>query len=56
MRTMSFTIITLSATYVDGGFIVGTAEGVADPYFGLAWTVAPLGIFIGVTIGKILLL
>ena len=33
-----------------GGFINGTAEEVARA--GLVWTLAPLGIFIGLNLGK----
>ncbi|XP_064630569.1 high affinity choline transporter 1-like [Lineus longissimus] len=42
-------VFTMTATTVGGGFINGTAESVAT--FGLAWTLAPPGIFIGLVIG-----
>ena len=42
-------VVTL-ATFVGGGYINGTAEGIAKD--GLAWTIAPFGIFIGTIIGK----
>ena len=38
------------ATTVGGGYINGTAESIAKD--GLVWTVAPLGILLGLTIGK----
>lgn len=37
------------ATIVGGGYVNGTAESVATD--GLAWTLAPLGIFLGLMIG-----
>lgn len=37
------------ATTVGGGYINGTAESIATA--GLVWTLAPLGIFIGLIIG-----
>ena len=39
------------ATTVGGGYINGTAESVATQ--GLIWTLAPFGIFIGLTIGRL---
>ncbi|GFS07170.1 high-affinity choline transporter 1-like [Elysia marginata] len=42
-------IFTMIATTVGGGFINGTAEEVARA--GLVWTLAPLGIFIGLNLG-----
>ncbi|CAG5118005.1 unnamed protein product, partial [Candidula unifasciata] len=44
-------IFTMIATTVGGGYINGTAESVARD--GLVWTLAPLGIFIGLMIGGI---
>ncbi len=44
-------VCTLAATYVGSGFINGTAEGIATS--GLAWTIAPFGIFIGTSLGGI---
>ncbi|RMF36901.1 MAG: sodium:solute symporter [Planctomycetota bacterium] len=34
-------VLTLTATWVGGGYIVGTAEAVYDPKLGLLWTQAP---------------
>ncbi|GFN79183.1 high-affinity choline transporter 1-like [Plakobranchus ocellatus] len=42
-------IFTMIATTVGGGYINGTAEEVARS--GLVWTLAPLGIFIGLNLG-----
>lgn len=42
-------IFTMTATTVGGGYINGTAESIATD--GLVWTLAPLGIFIGLMIG-----
>ncbi|XP_012945168.1 high-affinity choline transporter 1 [Aplysia californica] len=42
-------IFTMIATTVGGGYINGTAESVAQD--GLVWTLAPLGIFLGLNIG-----
>ncbi|PVD27632.1 hypothetical protein C0Q70_12799 [Pomacea canaliculata] len=42
-------IFTMIATTVGGGYINGTAESVATS--GLVWTLAPLGIFLGLNLG-----
>ncbi|XP_067664529.1 high affinity choline transporter 1-like [Haliotis asinina] len=42
-------VFTMIATTVGGGYINGTAESVAS--YGLIWTVAPLGIFCGLSLG-----
>ncbi|CAL1534675.1 unnamed protein product [Lymnaea stagnalis] len=42
-------IFTMIATTVGGGYINGTAESVAKD--GIAWTLAPIGIFIGLNLG-----
>ncbi|WAR04232.1 SC5A7-like protein [Mya arenaria] len=44
-------IFTMTATTVGGGYINGTAESVAT--YGLVWTLAPLGIFIGLITGGV---
>ncbi|KAH3703512.1 high-affinity choline transporter 1-like [Dreissena polymorpha] len=44
-------IFTMTATTVGGGYINGTAESIATA--GLVWTLAPLGIFIGLIIGGV---
>ncbi|ESO93741.1 hypothetical protein LOTGIDRAFT_104627 [Lottia gigantea] len=45
-------IFTMMATTVGGGYINGVAESVATS--GLLWTLAPLGIFIGLILGGII--
>ncbi|XP_048238783.1 high affinity choline transporter 1-like isoform X1 [Haliotis rufescens] len=45
-------VFTMIATTVGGGYINGTAESVAS--YGLVWTVAPLGIFCGLSLGGII--
>ncbi|KAL3886225.1 hypothetical protein ACJMK2_026232 [Sinanodonta woodiana] len=42
-------IFTMTATTVGGGYINGTAESIAT--WGLVWTLAPFGIFIGLNLG-----
>ncbi|KAK0057487.1 high-affinity choline transporter 1 [Biomphalaria pfeifferi] len=42
-------IFTMIATTVGGGYINGTAESIAKD--GMIWTLAPLGIFIGLNLG-----
>ncbi|XP_069115541.1 high affinity choline transporter 1-like isoform X2 [Argopecten irradians] len=42
-------IFTMTATTVGGGYINGTAESIATG--GLVWTLAPFGIFLGLSIG-----
>lgn len=41
-----------SATWVGGAYINGTAEGVYLAGHGLAWTQAPMGFALSLTIGK----
>jgi high affinity choline transporter 7 len=41
--------LNISATTVGGGYINGTAESIATD--GLVWTLAPLGIFLGLLTG-----
>ncbi len=43
-------LLLIAATTVGGGYINGTAESVAT--MGLVWTLAPLGIFLGLTVGQ----
>ncbi|XP_053372519.1 high-affinity choline transporter 1-like [Mercenaria mercenaria] len=45
-------IFTMTATTVGGGYINGTAESIATD--GLVWTLAPLGIFIGLMTGGLI--
>ncbi|XP_076438574.1 high-affinity choline transporter 1-like [Babylonia areolata] len=45
-------VFTMMATTVGGGYINGTAESVATN--GLVWTLAPLGIFLGLNMGGII--
>ncbi|XP_060081442.1 high affinity choline transporter 1-like [Ylistrum balloti] len=42
-------VFTMTATTVGGGYINGTAESIATG--GLVWTLAPFGIFLGLSIG-----
>ncbi|KAM3862844.1 high-affinity choline transporter 1-like [Diretmus argenteus] len=44
-------IFTTTATWVGGTFIIGTAEAVYDPTFGLIWAVLPLAATVAFTIG-----
>lgn len=48
----SFTSISIAATWVGGGFVVGIAASVYDPTRGLIWALIPLQFFISFTIGK----
>ncbi|XP_046374505.2 high-affinity choline transporter 1-like [Haliotis rufescens] len=45
-------IFTMIATTVGGGFINGTAESIATG--GLAWTISPMAIFVGLVLGGII--
>lgn len=42
----------VSATWVGGGYINGTAEYVYLPDFGLAWAQAPFGYALSLVLGK----
>lgn len=42
----------VSATWVGGGYINGTAEYVYLPDFGLAWAQAPFGYALSLAVGK----
>uniref|UniRef100_A0A672IG81 High-affinity choline transporter 1-like n=1 Tax=Salarias fasciatus TaxID=181472 RepID=A0A672IG81_SALFA len=44
-------IFTTTATWVGGTFIIGTAETVYDPKFGLVWAVMPLAATVAFTLG-----
>ncbi|XP_037638754.1 high-affinity choline transporter 1-like [Sebastes umbrosus] len=44
-------IFTTTATWVGGTFIIGTAETVYDPKFGLIWAVMPLAATLAFTVG-----
>jgi len=44
-------IFTMTATWVGGGYINGTAEAVADPGQGLIWLIAPWGYAISLILG-----
>lgn len=46
-------IFTMTATWVGGGYINGTAEAVADPNQGLLWVLAPWGYAISLVLGGI---
>ncbi|WCL49106.1 sodium:solute symporter family protein [Leptospira sp. GIMC2001] len=46
-------IFTMTATWVGGGYINGTAEAVADPEQGLVWVIAPWGYAISLVLGGI---
>ncbi|CAF88675.1 unnamed protein product, partial [Tetraodon nigroviridis] len=41
----------LTATWVGGTFIIGTAETVYDPKMGLLWAVMPLAATLAFTLG-----
>ncbi len=47
-------ILTLTATWVGGGYIVGTAEAVYDPALGLLWTQAPWCFALSLVFGGLL--
>ena len=42
----------VSATWVGGGYINGTAEAVYVPDYGLAWAQAPIGYSLSLILGK----
>ena len=42
----------VSATWVGGGYINGTAEAVYVPDYGLAWAQAPIGYSLSLVLGK----
>ncbi|XP_039187752.1 high affinity choline transporter 1 isoform X1 [Crotalus tigris] len=42
---------TMTATWVGGGYINGTAEAVYNPDFGLAWAQAPIGYSLSLIVG-----
>lgn len=44
-------ILTMTATWVDGGYINGTAEAVFDPKRGLVWAQAPWGYGLSLILG-----
>ncbi|XP_078144896.1 high-affinity choline transporter 1-like [Centroberyx gerrardi] len=44
-------IFTTTATWVGGSFIIGTAEAVYDPTFGLIWAVMPLAATVAFIVG-----
>ncbi len=44
-------VFTMSATWVGGGYINGTAENTASPDFGLVWVQAPWGYALSLIIG-----
>lgn len=48
---MLFSLL-VSATWVGGGYINGTAEYVYLPGFGLAWAQAPFGYALSLVVGK----
>ena len=47
-------VFTMSATWVGGGFINGTAEYTANPDYGLMWVQAPWGYALSLMIGGLL--
>lgn len=47
-----FVCLCVSATWVGGGFIVGTAEAVYNPSMGLTWAVMPITATMCFVIGK----
>ena len=44
-------VLTMTATWVGGGYINGTAQGIYDPAQGLVWTQAPWGYALSMVIG-----
>ncbi|XP_034019840.1 high-affinity choline transporter 1-like [Thalassophryne amazonica] len=52
---MWVSIFTMTATWVGGGYIMGTAEAVYDPTKGLVWAVAPVAYFLNLLIGAVFL-
>ena len=44
-------VLTMTATWVGGGYINGTAEAVYDPTLGLVWAQAPWGYAISLVLG-----
>ncbi len=47
-------VFTMSATWVGGGFINGTAEYTANPDYGLMWVQAPWGYALSLVVGGLL--
>ncbi|KAI8503937.1 High affinity choline transporter 1 [Branchiostoma belcheri] len=45
-------VMTMTATWVGGGYINGTAEVIFDPLQGFIWCQAPFGYSIGLVLGK----
>lgn len=45
-------VVCLTATWVGGTFIIGTAETVYDPRMGLLWAVVPLAATLAFTLGE----
>lgn len=52
---MGSDFVCLTATWVGGTFIIGTAETVYDPKLGLIWAVMPLAATLAFCLGKFLL-
>lgn len=52
---MGSDFVCLTATWVGGTFIIGTAETVYDPKLGLIWAVMPLAAALAFCLGKSLL-
>jgi len=44
-------VLTMTATWVGGGYINGTAQGIFDPAQGIVWTQAPWGYALSMIIG-----
>lgn len=51
-RVCNPTVGSISATWVGGGYINGTAEAVYGPGSGLAWAQAPIGYSLSLILGK----
>ena len=51
---MKVGVFTMTATWVGGGYINGTAEMIYRNGFGLVWTQAPIGYAISLALGGIL--
>ena len=52
MTRLPFASHPVSATWVGGGYINGTAEAVYVPDYGLAWAQAPIGYSRSLILGK----
>lgn len=51
---LGMAVMTMTATWVGGGFINGTVESVANPDYGLVWAQAPWGYALSLIVGGLI--